>query len=79
MTTLSREAERWVEAGKALAADNSAAVASPSCQDGRLSTQDVIVTTAPAALARHLVCDKCGATNVLRLRIHAPRAPSTDR
>jgi phage FluMu protein Com len=62
------ETQRWIEAGKAIAADPNARVKCPRCEDDLLVVQDVSNPRAPDELERIMKCPKCGAMNVLRLR-----------
>jgi hypothetical protein len=67
MTTAS--ARRWIEAGKILAADKSAVVACPARGDGTLAVHDKVFESDPTMMERYLVCDACGAWNVMRMRV----------
>ena len=60
------EWRRWVEAGKALAADPRAQVACPRHGDGFLVMDDVRNPQDPTQVERYLRCPACGAYNVLR-------------
>jgi hypothetical protein len=60
------ERQRWVEAGKILAADPRAQVLCPRHGDGYLTVTDVPVAGDPTQLERHLRCPVCGAQNIIR-------------
>jgi len=62
-------ARRWIEAAKILAADRSAVVACPERGDGTLTVHDEVSEADPTMMERYLVCDKCGARNVIRMRV----------
>jgi len=64
-------ARRWIEAGKILAADKSALVRCPECEDGVLTVHDEVSASDPIMIERYLICEKCGARNVIRMK--APR------
>ncbi|HVE87343.1 MAG TPA: hypothetical protein VND93_31015 [Myxococcales bacterium] len=59
---------RWIEAGKILAQDPAARVRCPEKGDGMLTVHDEVFANNPKMLERHLVCDACGARNVIRMR-----------
>ena len=61
-------ASRWVEAAKLLAADPAASVRCPEKDDGNLRVHDEVFANDPTAFERHLVCESCGARNILRMR-----------
>ena len=65
MTTPS--AKRWIEAAKILAMDRSAVVLCPERGDGTLTVHDEVSESDPTMMERYLVCDKCGARNVIRM------------
>jgi len=62
-------ARKWLEAGKILAADPSKAVRCPEHDDGFLRVHDEVVKTDPRMMERYLVCEACGARNVIRMRV----------
>ena len=62
-------ARKWLEAGKILAADPSKAVRCPEHDDGFLRVRDQVFNADPTMLERYLVCETCGARNVIRMRI----------
>lgn len=66
------KARRWAEAAKILAKDPSAVVPCPELNDGVLKVHDEVFRGDPTMMERYLVCDKCGARNVIRMRV--PRA-----
>ena len=67
MTTPS--AKRWIIAAKILATDKSAVVACPELGDGKLTVHDEVLRDDPTSMERYLICDACGARNVVRLRV----------
>lgn len=67
MTTSAR---RWIDAAEILAADRSAVVACPEREDGKLTVHDEVSVGDPTLMERYLVCDTCGARNVIRMRVH---------
>jgi len=67
MTTPSTK--RWIDAAKILATDKSAVVACPERGDGTLTVHDEISKDDPTMMERYLVCDTCGAGNVIRMRV----------
>lgn len=73
MTTTT--ARRWIEAAKVLIADGSAVVVCPERGDGTLAVHDEISESDPTVMERYLVCDKCGARNVIRMRVHRMPEP----
>jgi hypothetical protein len=60
------EWQRWVEAGKILAADPRAQVLCPRNGDGYLEVTDIPVPGDPSQVERHLRCPACGASNIIR-------------
>lgn len=62
-------ARKWVEAGKLLAADPSKAVRCPERDDGLLRVRDEIFEADPTMIERYLVCETCGARNILLMRV----------
>lgn len=58
------ETQRWIEAGKILAADATAEVRCPRCVKGDLQVQDVQIGD---RIERHLRCPKCGGYNAILL------------
>jgi len=69
---MTHERQRWIEAGKTLAASPLTQVPCPRCEDSCLEIQDVRSPNAPEELERIMRCPKCGAVNVLRLRRPLP-------
>jgi hypothetical protein len=67
MTT--SKVRQWLEAGKTLAVDPSARVRCPEKDDGFLTVNDVPFPGDPSTVERYLVCETCGARNVLRMRV----------
>jgi len=63
---MSPEAERWVEAAKVLAMDPTAKVVCPQRLDGTLAVHDE--PCGEGMIERYLICDVCGAKNVIRMR-----------
>ena len=61
-------ARAWIEAAKILAADRSAVVVCPERGDGTLTVHDAVSDADPTTMERYLVCDKCGARNIIRMR-----------
>lgn len=62
-------ARKWLDAGKILAADPSKAVRCPERDDGVLLVHDEVFKADPKIMERYLICETCGARNVLRLRV----------
>lgn len=62
-------ARRWIEAARVLAAEKSAVVTCPERGDGRLTVHDEVSDNDPTMMERYLVCDTCGARNVIRMRV----------
>jgi uncharacterized C2H2 Zn-finger protein len=62
------ETQRWIEAGKAIAADPQAKIICPRCADEFLEVEDFSNPSAPDEIERVMKCPKCGAWNSLRLR-----------
>jgi hypothetical protein len=65
---MSKETQKWIDAGKLLAEDPHAQVLCPRFEDAFLEVQDIRNPRNPNELERILKCSKCGATNILRLR-----------
>jgi hypothetical protein len=65
---MSTETERWVEAGKTLAANPAAQVLCPRCRSAELVVTDQTLATDPHLIERHMRCPRCDAYNALRLR-----------
>ena len=59
-------AKKWTQAGKILAADPSAIVRCPEREDGVLRVHDEVAPPGDV-MERYLVCETCGARNVLRM------------
>lgn len=68
----SETSKAWIQAGKILAENPAAQVRCPEKGDGFLTVHDVAAST--ERFERHLVCDVCGARNILLM--HAP--PGTE-
>jgi hypothetical protein len=62
-------ARKWLEAGKILAVDPSKVVRCPERDDGFLKVHDEVFKGDPTRLERYLVCETCGARNVLLMRV----------
>ncbi len=60
--------QRWIEAAKLLAADPAAVVRCPERDDGVLLVRDERAPADASVMERYLVCDRCGARNVIRMR-----------
>ncbi len=60
----------WIEAGKLLVEDPAVRVQCPEKADSFLTVHDEVSSQDPTRFERHLVCDVCGARNILLL--HAP-------
>jgi len=60
---------RWIAAANILVADKSATVACPERGDGKLIVHDEVSKGDPTKMERHLVCDSCGARNVILMRV----------
>jgi len=58
----------WIEAGKLLATDKTAGVRCPERDDGTLTVHDVPFPGDPSMMERYLICDTCGARNIIRMR-----------
>ncbi|MHA7627169.1 hypothetical protein [Corallococcus sp. M7] len=65
---ISETSKAWIQAGKILAENPDAQVRCPEKADGFLSVQDVTAPTDPTRFERYLVCDVCGARNVMLMR-----------
>jgi hypothetical protein len=59
---------RWVEAAKMLARDPTTVVTCPERNDGTLVVRDEVSVSDPTMIDRYLICDRCGARNVIRMR-----------
>jgi hypothetical protein len=62
-----KNAQAWVEAGKAAAASAEARIQCPSCCQGTLSIQDIKNSQNPRQWERILECPVCGARNAIRM------------
>jgi len=63
--------EKWIEAGKTLAADRDAKVICPECGNAFLEVTDVIWPDR-THLDRHMRCPACASYNVLtKLRVYS--------
>ncbi len=60
---------KWLEAGKLLAVNASGVVRCPERDDGVLRVRDVVCEADPTMMERYLVCETCGARNVLLMRV----------
>jgi hypothetical protein len=70
----SEATKRWVEAGKLLSADPTAAVRCPERDDGVLVVRDELAASDSGKIERALTCPVCGAKNLVlvrRARVHA--------
>ena len=70
---MSNETEKWIEAGKILAADPDANVVCPRCGAAHLEVQDA--PAGPAKIERHLICPSCGAYNAILMKRPDPSPP----
>lgn len=68
MTTLI--ARKWIEAGRILATDPTKIVRCPERDDGILRVHDEVYKSDPTMMERYIICETCGARNVLRMRVH---------
>ena len=66
---ISETTKKWIRAGKQLAEDPTAKVQCPERDDGILRVLDVPIAGDPTRMERYLVCDTCGARNVLLMRV----------
>jgi DNA-directed RNA polymerase subunit RPC12/RpoP len=69
--------KKWIEAAKILSQDSSAIVPCPELNDGILIIHDEVFRDDPTRMERYLVCNKCGARNVIRMRV--PDSNKNDR
>jgi hypothetical protein len=60
---------RWIEAAKILIEDPHAVVRCPDKDDGVLKVRDEVVRGDPTLMERYMVCDTCGARNVIRMAV----------
>lgn len=58
---------RWIEAGKSIAENAREQVVCPICQVAVLKVWDVPGNNDELLIERHMLCENCGAYNVLRL------------
>jgi hypothetical protein len=63
--------KKWIEAGKILAADPSAIVRCPERHDGILLVHDEMMPGGEM-MERYMVCEACGARNILSMRVGRP-------
>jgi len=63
---MSDEMQKWIEAGKTLAANPDAKVKCPCCGTAFLSVQDV--PAGHTKIERHLRCPTCGAYNAILMK-----------
>ncbi len=66
-------AKKWAEAAKILAIEPSVVVPCPELNDGVLTVHDEVFRGYPTIMERYLVCDKCGARNVIRMHVLGER------
>lgn len=59
--------QRWIAAGKLIAADPNAKVSCPVCGEDYLSVEDVRSKEDTSVIERTMRCQSCGAVNSLRL------------
>jgi len=69
----STAAKRWVEAAKVLTQDPLAIVRCPALADGVLTVRDEVSKDDPGMMERYLVCQSCGARNVIRMHVQLGR------
>ena len=69
---ISEKAKKWVEAGNILARDATKIVRCPERDDGVLLVMDVPVAEGSKRMERYLVCETCGARNILLMRAPGP-------
>lgn len=64
------EAQKWINAGIKLASNPKEEVACPHCGQENLQVLDVEVGVAPSdtEISRYMVCPKCNAQNILRIK-----------
>jgi uncharacterized protein with PIN domain len=60
---------KWIEAAKILANNPNLKILCPECNQQNLKVLDVINEIDPYASERYLLCDGCGARNILRLQL----------
>ncbi|MBN9681372.1 MULTISPECIES: hypothetical protein [unclassified Corallococcus] len=65
---ISETSKAWIQAGKILAVNPDAQVRCPEKGDGFLTVHDETAPTTPTRFERYLVCDVCGARNVMLMR-----------
>jgi len=66
---MSDTTKRWMEAAKILIQAPSAQVRCPIRDDGVLNVTDHVFADDNTLMERHLVCEHCGAKNVIRMRV----------
>ena len=59
-------ATRWIAAGEVLARDPTVRVRCPEKDDGFLAVHDEALRGEARSVERYLVCEACGARNVIR-------------
>lgn len=64
MTNKSKVKDKWVVAGKLLAADSSASVPCPVCEQVNLIVTDIAIE-GTNKFERVMSCPRCGARNIL--------------
>ncbi|AFE03231.1 hypothetical protein COCOR_00041 [Corallococcus coralloides DSM 2259] len=64
-TMISETSKAWIQAGKLLAENPAAQVRCPEKGDGFLTVHDEAISGQPTRFERYLVCDVCGARNVM--------------
>ncbi|RKH93222.1 hypothetical protein D7Y04_41260 [Corallococcus sp. AB038B] len=65
---ISETSKAWIQAGKILAENPGAQVRCPEKADGFLTVHDEVSSTDPTRFERYLVCDVCGARNIILMR-----------
>ncbi len=64
---MTSQTQRWIDAGKVLAADPGASVSCPVCGRSDLEVQDIENPKNPREFERYLRCPACSAVNILRM------------
>ncbi len=72
-------ARQWLEAAKILAIEPSRQLRCPERDDGFLRVHDERFDSDPTRMERYLVCETCGARNVLRMRVPTSTSNADDK
>jgi uncharacterized Zn finger protein len=66
------ESKKWFDAGYILQKDPTVVVKCPKCNIGALEVKDEPINSGDNRIDRYLICNNCGAWNVITMQLPKP-------